>query len=202
MDRETELVRFGARDYEPRAGRWTAKDPAATATESNLYAYCNSAPLALHDSEGLSPKIATESRPSSLSPDFLRRSAACTGRKIANSFSSPGEWIYYYIGMVNTGRAFDVRHNSYGAQLTGEEAKALGNELAGILGHALGVPWPVLINGARGAHFYQAAKNRVLWKAVKKAVRQGALDEPGDREEERAGYDKYDALGAQCGCDR
>jgi RHS repeat-associated protein len=26
-DRDTGLVRFGARDYEPRTGRWTAKDP-------------------------------------------------------------------------------------------------------------------------------------------------------------------------------
>ncbi|MCB1778002.1 MAG: RHS repeat-associated core domain-containing protein, partial [Candidatus Competibacteraceae bacterium] len=26
-DRDTGLVRFGARDYDPRTGRWTAKDP-------------------------------------------------------------------------------------------------------------------------------------------------------------------------------
>jgi len=26
-DRDTELVRFGARDYDPAVGRWTAKDP-------------------------------------------------------------------------------------------------------------------------------------------------------------------------------
>jgi RHS repeat-associated protein len=27
LDRETGLTRFGARDYDPRLGRWTAKDP-------------------------------------------------------------------------------------------------------------------------------------------------------------------------------
>ena len=26
-DPDTKLVRFGARDYDPRTGRWTAKDP-------------------------------------------------------------------------------------------------------------------------------------------------------------------------------
>ena len=26
-DRDTNLVRFGARDYDPSIGRWTAKDP-------------------------------------------------------------------------------------------------------------------------------------------------------------------------------
>jgi uncharacterized protein RhaS with RHS repeats len=26
-DRDTGLVRFGARDYDPETGRWTAKDP-------------------------------------------------------------------------------------------------------------------------------------------------------------------------------
>ena len=102
--------------------------------------------------------------------------------------------------MVNTGSTFDVRHNRYGAPLTEPEAKALGNELAGVLGHAIGVPWPVLINGARGAHFYRSAKKRVLWMAIKKAVSQRALDEPGDREEERAGYNRYQSLSAQCGC--
>jgi RHS repeat-associated protein len=39
-DRDTGLVRFGARDYEPETGRWTAKDPIRfLARDTNLYGY-------------------------------------------------------------------------------------------------------------------------------------------------------------------
>jgi RHS repeat-associated protein len=39
-DRDTTLVRFGVRDYDPRTGRWTAKDTIFFASGgTNLYAY-------------------------------------------------------------------------------------------------------------------------------------------------------------------
>jgi len=39
-DRDTGLVRFGARDYDPETGRWTAKDPIRFAGgDTNLYGY-------------------------------------------------------------------------------------------------------------------------------------------------------------------
>lgn len=39
-DRDTRLIRFGARDYDPGTGRWTAKDPIRFAgDETNLYVY-------------------------------------------------------------------------------------------------------------------------------------------------------------------
>ncbi|MBK9610008.1 RHS repeat-associated core domain-containing protein [Candidatus Amarobacter glycogenicus] len=39
-DADTGLVRFGARDYDPQTGRWTAKDPIGFAGgDTNLYAY-------------------------------------------------------------------------------------------------------------------------------------------------------------------
>ncbi|MDQ3281208.1 MAG: IPT/TIG domain-containing protein [Acidobacteriota bacterium] len=40
VDTDTGLVRFGARDYDPRTGRWTSKDPIGFAGgDPNLYAY-------------------------------------------------------------------------------------------------------------------------------------------------------------------
>lgn len=43
-DRDTGLVRFGARDYDPQVGRWTAKDPILfLGGDTNLYAYCRNA---------------------------------------------------------------------------------------------------------------------------------------------------------------
>jgi RHS repeat-associated protein len=53
-DRDTGLVRFGARDYDAVAGRWTAKDPIGFSGKSlNLYAYVDSNPLNFIDPSGL-----------------------------------------------------------------------------------------------------------------------------------------------------
>jgi RHS repeat-associated protein len=53
-DPETGLVHFGARDYDPRTGRWTASDPIAFAGEdANLYRYAGGDPVNHTDSTGL-----------------------------------------------------------------------------------------------------------------------------------------------------
>jgi RHS repeat-associated protein len=56
-DTATGLVRFGARDYEPSTGRWTATDPIGFAGGSlNLYEYVASLPIDAADPAGLSLK--------------------------------------------------------------------------------------------------------------------------------------------------
>ncbi|OPY76597.1 MAG: tRNA nuclease WapA precursor [Syntrophorhabdus sp. PtaU1.Bin050] len=53
-DRDTGLVRFGARDYDPTLGRWTAKDPIDFAgADTNLYGYVANDPVGGVDPEGL-----------------------------------------------------------------------------------------------------------------------------------------------------
>jgi len=53
-DRDTNLVRFGARDYDPETGRWTAKDPIRFAGgDSNLYGYVLGDPVNGIDPNGL-----------------------------------------------------------------------------------------------------------------------------------------------------
>jgi RHS repeat-associated protein len=54
-DRDTGLVRFGYRDYDPDIGRWTAKDPILFAGgDTDLYGYCLSDPVGFVDPYGLS----------------------------------------------------------------------------------------------------------------------------------------------------
>jgi RHS repeat-associated protein len=52
-DPDTELVRFGARDYEPEFGRWTSRDPARFAGGANHYAYVGDNPVNRGDPKGL-----------------------------------------------------------------------------------------------------------------------------------------------------
>jgi len=53
-DPDTGLVRFGARDYDPEVGRWTAKDPIRfRGGDTNIYAYAGNDPVNVTDQSGL-----------------------------------------------------------------------------------------------------------------------------------------------------
>ena len=56
-DRDTKLVRFGARDYDAETGRWTAKDPIGFGGgDANLYAYVANDPVNFIDATGFQTK--------------------------------------------------------------------------------------------------------------------------------------------------
>lgn len=53
-DPDTRMVHFGQRDYDPAAGRWTARDPILfNGQQGNLYVYVNNNPVNLRDPFGL-----------------------------------------------------------------------------------------------------------------------------------------------------
>jgi RHS repeat-associated protein len=54
LDRDTGLLRFGARDYDAQSGRWTSKEPLGFAGGSaNFYSYASNDPVNLVDTDGL-----------------------------------------------------------------------------------------------------------------------------------------------------
>lgn len=56
-DRDTGLVRFGARDYDPEVGRWTSKDPILfNGGDTNLFGYVENDPVNWVDPEGMTKK--------------------------------------------------------------------------------------------------------------------------------------------------
>jgi RHS repeat-associated protein len=58
-DRDTELVRFGGRDYQSQTGTWTTKDHVMSEGAGwNVYVYSHSDPLNLVDVEGFEPSAA------------------------------------------------------------------------------------------------------------------------------------------------
>ena len=62
-DPDTDLVRFGARDYDPVSGRWTATDPIRfRGGDTNLYRYATDDPVNRTDPVGLS-SLASEGTP-------------------------------------------------------------------------------------------------------------------------------------------
>lgn len=61
-DKDTELFRFGARDYDPVVGRWVSKDPIGfKGALGNLYSYVGSEPINRFDPSGLLLKFSDAS---------------------------------------------------------------------------------------------------------------------------------------------
>ncbi len=59
-DPEHELMRFGARDYQPSSARWTAKDPILIAGAFNLYLYVGNDPVNRLDVSGTEESFADQ----------------------------------------------------------------------------------------------------------------------------------------------
>jgi RHS repeat-associated protein len=51
-DRDTGLMQFGAREYDPEVGRWLTKDPALLGDGTNLYSYVHQDPINSIDPTG------------------------------------------------------------------------------------------------------------------------------------------------------
>lgn len=92
-DQDTKLVRFGARDYDPTVGRWTAKDPILfLGGSTNLYGYVLNDPVNLVDPSGLKDKDCTCQKQTSPFKNFVGGVIDAVSRG-ANPFLGPLTYV-------------------------------------------------------------------------------------------------------------
>ncbi|WP_081881022.1 RHS repeat-associated core domain-containing protein [Ghiorsea bivora] len=103
-DRDTGLVRFGARDYDPETGRWAAKDPIRFyGLSSNLYGYTHNDPVNWIDSAGLI-KVKPGANVSGLVPEIINTYPVIDGA--VRNYSSYDE------GVITSGNDSKHKRNS------------------------------------------------------------------------------------------
>ncbi len=103
-DRDTKLVRFGARDYDTETGRWIAKDPIMfSGGDTNLFGYVASDPINKFDPKGLQQAQLPGSRMCQISAwipptigKFVGSSACFTICMLSSSpYTSPLKTVIY-----------------------------------------------------------------------------------------------------------
>jgi RHS repeat-associated protein len=127
-DAVTGLVRFGARDYDPAAGRFTASDPAFfRGSAENLYQYANNNPITQKDPSGLG--CAGWSMYGGLGGGFQ----FCRDNKLDTN----ADWSFCLEGGVGLGGGVDIDLVG-GAQDEGAAAFAEATGKAGLVGGTIG----------------------------------------------------------------
>ena len=125
-DAATGLVRFGARDYDPEVGRWTAKDPIRFAGgDGNLYAYVGGDVVNRVDPSGLAP-------PHDIPP----------GVDVAQDIIEAQNMSYsQWYKAVRNGGKWDYKQR-------GSQYEAFGNYNFGVTARAIGIPGNIPNRGA------------------------------------------------------
>ncbi len=147
-DRDTGLVRFGYRDYDPDIGRWTAKDPIFFAGgDVDLYGYCLNDPVNLVDPNAL------------FSEKLISHASSTWGGIIAGG---PGALVGGVIGGVT------------GGALGGVPGAIIGGTAGGVIGSGFDSPSAGQLNYHEDLmleHYYNMQEIEELEKQVEELRR-------------------------------
>jgi RHS repeat-associated protein len=124
-DRDTGLLRFGARDYDPSIGRWLAKDPLLFGGgDTNLYGYVANDPVNWTDPSGKCPLCV----------------AAGIGAAVGAAANLTGSYIAGTLTFTNAGQTALVGALAGGAAVltSGTAALATATSLTGLVTTELG----------------------------------------------------------------
>lgn len=109
VDAHTGLVRFGARDYDARAGRWTRPDPTGFAGgDPNLYAYVMGDPVNAVDPTGLSGCKCEDNGPGPADALLGGVFGGIDGLETALEQKTVPQWMYDRVSPRNLGRIVRV----------------------------------------------------------------------------------------------
>ena len=126
-DKDTKLIRFGVRDYDPETGRWTSVEPLGFAGSRNWYVYAGNDGVNFVDITGLNPFKRNSNRGFGYNP----HEGGCGrtfGAGISDTTSELGlksspVWIPAIIGMVTFG---------FGSAIGGTSGIIIGGGLTNI----------------------------------------------------------------------
>jgi RHS repeat-associated protein len=128
-DQHTQLVRFGARDYDPQIGRWTAKDPIRfDGGDTNLYGYVINDPINLNDVNGLIGVILYRNTPSG---DFINSASAFVSNYVDMCDANTIGADKYYHCKANCEASRVGLFGDYYAELFSETREFLDENLKG-----------------------------------------------------------------------
>lgn len=128
-DRDTGLVKFGARDYDPETGRWTSKDPLLFAGgDTNLYGYVLNDPINGVDPTGLFIVYAGLGGSAAASNSPGNSTGSSTSGFWGVAFdTSAGGFSFNVIGNGNTATGLFTGANASIGFFNGSKEQFLGN---------------------------------------------------------------------------
>jgi len=179
-DRDTGLVRFGARDYDPETGRWTAKDPILFGGgDVNIYAYVLGDPVNLVDPLGLA---GTCPKPPLAPPGVNVNNNIDIAKDY--SWGNPFASLAFYV-IVRSNGVWDYKRQ-------GSQYEDFGNFNFGATAAAMDFPYYIAQNGAG---IYQQLRGAAAAGQGFPVVKWPYGDDPTDAKQIQAGYDYF-----KCGC--